>query len=330
MDTPETSEVEILAQAGGNSADTPPAELEGSEPTQESASPQILPFDFRNPAFLSAKDMRMLRVEHEALIQGLAARLSIYLRMDFGLRLSTIENVAYRKFVESLPTPCQLTLFKAEPLRGIGILGMSPKLGLAMIDRLMGGQGQAPAEPRDLTEIETALLDQVQQLILGEWCYHWAKLKELHPAVLGHENTARFLQTSQPETITLVVSMEGRIGECIEGVQLALPYSTIEPLVEGMERKLQPAGDQTAGGGLTAAKPQWNHYFDDLRIPVTAQWTGLTLTARELTRLRIGEVIPLPAEFSEGVRLSLAKTPKFRGRLGSANGRWAVELIEAI
>jgi flagellar motor switch protein FliM len=330
MDTPASSEAEILAQASAKSADGPPAELEGSEPIQESGSPQILPFDFRNPAFLSAKDMRMLRVEHEVLTQGLAARLSIYLRMEFGLRLSTIENVAYRNFVESLPTPCQLTLFKAEPLRGIGILGMSPKLGLAMIDRLMGGPGQAPAEPRDLTEIETALLDQAQQLILGEWCNHWAKLKELHPAVLGHENTARFLQTSQPETVTLVVTMEGRIGECIEPVQLAFPYSTIEPLIEGMERKLQPAGEQAAGASLTSPKPKWNHYFDDLKIPVAAQWSGLTLTARELTKLRVGEVIPLPAEFSERVQLSLAKAPRFRGRLGSANGRWAVELVEAI
>ena len=41
----------------------------------------IQPYDFRNPAYLAANEMRRLRIEHEQYLTRLAALLSIYVRM---------------------------------------------------------------------------------------------------------------------------------------------------------------------------------------------------------------------------------------------------------
>jgi flagellar motor switch protein FliM len=286
---------------------------------------RIEPYDFRSPVLLSAGDLRKLRLEHEAFLVSLAARLSIHLRLEFALKLAQLETRPYQKFVQSLAEPCHLTLFKVEPLRGICILEMPPRLGFAIIDRLMGGPGQPSATPRDLSEVEMALLDQALQLILSEWCGHWSKFQELRPTLLGHENTGRFLQTSAPEAVMLAVSIEARMGDCSEQIQIGFPYTTLEPLVRALSSKLK-TGAEGVPHPPTQARPKWKREFDDLLMSVNATGPGIKLTARQLAKLKVGDVIPLPSDFANAVRLRLAGTPRFLGRLGTSEQHWAIEL----
>jgi flagellar motor switch protein FliM len=288
----------------------------------------IQPFDFRNPAFLAPAELRKLRVEHDEYIQRLAALLSIYLRTEFNLQMSKLQTLAYRAFTESISSPAHLVLFKVEPLRGVCILDVAPKLGLAMVDRLMGGAGHAPAQANDLSEIEAALLDQVVQIVIGEWCNHWRGIQELRPVVLGHENNGQFLQTAHSDTVMLVMTLEGRISDCIEQIQLAFPYPTIEPLVRQLGLKLN--GDTHLANSAAAQKPKWNRELEKAKVPVTAEWPALEMTARDLTNLKVGDVLPLEGEVVNNVRLRLASLPKFIGRLGTTGTKWAVEITQTI
>ena len=189
----------------------------------------IQPYDFRHPLFLSPTELRRLRIRHEDFIRALGARLSIYLRLEFSLQMSKLQTITYQKFAEALPNPTHLSLFKVEPLRGVGILDIHPRLGLTMVDRLLGGPAHSITADHDFSEIEMALLDQAVQLILSEWCHHWASVQELRPVLLGHENNGQFLQTAPHDTIMLVLTMEAKVGDCLEQMQIALPCFTLEP-----------------------------------------------------------------------------------------------------
>src|SRR3954463_7538528 len=85
-------------------------------------------YDFRNPNFLSEIELRRLRLLHEDFIRYLSARLSLYLRMELGLKMAKLTTVSYSKFTETLPNPTHLSLFKVEPLIGVGILDINPRL----------------------------------------------------------------------------------------------------------------------------------------------------------------------------------------------------------
>src|SRR5476649_213832 len=75
-------------------------------------------YDFRNPVFLSEIELRRLRILHEDFIRYLSARLALFLRMEFGLKMAKLTTLSYAKFTETLPNPTHLCLFKAEPLAG--------------------------------------------------------------------------------------------------------------------------------------------------------------------------------------------------------------------
>src|SRR5882672_1236097 len=203
------------------------------------SSSKIEPYDFRNPAFLSEAELRRLRLLHEDFIRYLSARLSLYLRMEFGLKMAKLTTVSYTKFTESLPSPTHLCLFKAEPLAGVGILDINPRLALTIADRLLGGRGHSIKTERYLTEIEITLLDDVVGMILEEWCHQWKSEQELTPLIVGHENSGRFLQTSPKDAVILAMTLEASFGDCSEQIQIGVPYYTIEPVVKKMQTRRQ-------------------------------------------------------------------------------------------
>src|SRR5262245_15644202 len=118
-----------------------PIEEQGPEIKADDPKPADKRFDFRHPVFLSSSEWRKIRLEIEELVESLAALLSTYLRLDFGVQLAKLDTANYGEFTTALPNQTHLILFKLEPLRGISLLEIRPDIGLAIVDRLLGGPG---------------------------------------------------------------------------------------------------------------------------------------------------------------------------------------------
>ncbi|TVR55903.1 MAG: flagellar motor switch protein FliM, partial [Puniceicoccaceae bacterium] len=115
---------------------------------------KIETYDFRNPIYLSEVELRHVRIRHEEFIRYLAARLSIFLRLEFGLKMSRLATLTYSKFIETIGNPAHIVLFKLEQLYGVGVLDFNPRLALTIVDRMLGGKGHSVKGDRYLTEIE--------------------------------------------------------------------------------------------------------------------------------------------------------------------------------
>ena len=288
---------------------------------------RIQPFDFRHPSYLSSSELRRLRLRHEEFIRTLTARLSLYLRLEIGIQMAKLETTSFEKWTEGLTNPTHLTVIKADPFKGAGILEIHPRLGLTIVDRLLGGPAHSVDAEREFTEIEMALLDQAVNTILEEYCAHWSDLYEIRHTILGHESNGRFIQSCTPETIILILAIEFRIGDCLEQMQLAFPCSTLEPLIRKLS-EVSAAEQRHTDKRKKAA--EWDPRFDSVKIPVKGIWNDLTLSAREIADLQVGDVLQLRPSQSGEVVVQLGDIPKFLGRLGSAGEKRALELASVI
>jgi flagellar motor switch protein FliM len=293
---------------------------------ERKAAGSVRGHDFRQSGFLAPSELRRIRLRHEQFIRSLAARLAIFLRLEFTVQLAKVQIIGYQKFTESLSNQTHITLFRTDPLKGVGLLIISPRLGLSLVDRLLGGPGQMPQTPRDLSEIEIALTDQLAILVLGEWCNHWPEMKELRPVLLGHENNSRFLQTAPPDTSMLILTMNAGVGDQLEPVQLAFPYATVEPLM----RQLSPAMTESEPPPARPGKLAWNREFDEVKVTASAQWEGLSISAAQITRMKLGDVLMLGPECAAQVQFRLSHIPKFLGKPGMCGGKWAVQLTDLL
>jgi flagellar motor switch protein FliM len=282
--------------------------------------------NFRHSGFLAASELRRIRQRHEQFVRSLAARFAIFLRLEFSLQLVKVHIESYQKFSESLSNPTYTTLFKTEPLKGVSLLVIPPRLALTLVDRLLGGPGQMPQDNRDLTDIEVALSDQSAMLILSEWCNHWPEMRDLRATILGHENNSKFLQTSPPDTSMLILTVSASISEQNETFQIVFPYATLEPLM----RLLNPELSGAVAATPRPSQPRWNRGFDEVKVPLTVEWQGLKLSAGDITQLKPGDVLGLDPACAAQVLVRLGNIPKFFGRPGTSDAKWAVQLTAAV
>lgn len=287
---------------------------------------RIEPYDFRNPIFLTEVELRRVRIRHEEFIRYLSARLSIFLRLEYSLKMSRLSTLTYNKFTETIANPAHVVLFKIEQLFGVGVIDINPRLALTMVDRMLGGKGHSVQGERYLTEIETNLVDDVVAIVLEEWCRQWKTEQELDTTIIGHESNGRFLETSPADAIMLVLSMEAGVGDCSETVQIGIPYYTLEPII----KKMHDAKERDLSRDISGIKAIWQDTFNDIDINVVAEWDGGTIAAKEALYLRPGDVIRFPKSVLKQTRVRLANTVRFVGEIGLDNNRVAVKVSDKI
>ncbi len=309
MEEPE----EIIYDPEGNKVKTP-------------KGTRIESYDFRNPIFLTEVELRRVRIRHEEFIRYLAARLSIFLRLEYSLKMSRLSTLTYSKFTETIPNPAHVVLFKIEQLFGVGVIDINPRLALTMVDRMLGGKGHSVQGERYLTEIETNLVDDVVSIVLEEWCRQWKAEQELDTTIIGHESNGRFLETSPADAIMLVLSMEAGVGDCSETIQIGLPYYTLEPII----KRMHEAKEKDLGLDLAQAESSWQSSFNQIDIPVQAEWDAGTLTTKEVLAIRPGDVLRFPKSVLKNTRVRLSNSIKFTGEIGLENNRVGVKLSRKI
>jgi len=221
-----------------------------------------------------------------------------------------------------------MVMFKIEPLRGIGFLDVPQPLGLVIADRMLGGKGFSVNANRPLREVEIALVNQVAMIAIKEWCTHWKSMDELRPGLLGVESNPRFLQIGPPDEIFYVLKMEAGIGDCIEQMQMVMPIKMLDPLVRQLTidtdlmKKEKPVKELVT--------PRCNPAYDDIRLPVSAEWRGLEISTRDLINLKKGDIIPVKTNLLNQVEVRLAAVPKYVGRYGSAGPKCAIEITKIL
>jgi flagellar motor switch protein FliM len=326
MDAPDTTSVVPAEPAAETQAPVNSASISIEPAAAESAPGAPQRFDFRHPVFLSSAEWRKLRMEIEEFVESTGSLLSTYLRLDLTLQLGKLHTHTFGEFTSSLPSPTHITLFKNDPLRGISLLEIRSGIAQAIVDRLLGGPGKGSGADRNLTDMEVALMDQFVQMIIDEWCKMWDKLQELRGEILGHENNAKFLQCASSDTLLLGIVLNLRMGESEGEIQLALPYTPLEPLINKLAQLGAPPATQPASAAPAAQK--WTQNLDKVPMTMNACWPAIKLPTRALMGLTVGSVIDLSAEDAERLEMRVGPKVKFRGRLGMRDKTWAVQITE--
>lgn len=284
-------------------------------------------YDFRNPVFLTETELRQVRLRHESFIHYLAARLSMFLRMDFTMSMKGLHTSPYHKFTEAIPNPTHISLFKIDQLAGVGVLDINPRLALTIVNRMLGGKGNQIQEERILTEIEQVLMDDIVQIIMEEWCKQWEEIQETSVSLLGRENDGRFLQTAPADSIMLILDVHATLGDCSDLFQIAVPYYMIEPIIKEMQAKSRKFSKMGTGNS-TEKKPRWLDAYSKVNVHVSAEWKAFSMTVRDLISLQVGDILELPGDITSQTVLRVNNSKRFKGEIGVVDGQVALEIRE--
>lgn len=319
------SEVEsILAEI--QATDEQPIKVLGGGGGERTAVPtNVQAYDFRTPVYLSPSQMRRLRIKHEDFIRSLGASISLFLRAEFSLQMSRLETMTYKSMLEVLPMPSHLTLFRMTPLNGICLFDIAPRLGLTVLDRMMGGPGHSVKVEREFTDIEVAVLRNFIKIVLKEYTDSWLKYQALGYEILEHESTARFLNIVKPDEIMLYLEVEARFGDCVAGMRFMIPYIMMEHLVEALMKEISSEDESGKKVFKLPDDPQSPTY--SIPVPVSAHWRGLSMTLRDLNQISEGDVLLLDEKAVQYAVIDLANMPKFKAIMDRSQKNLSFKIV---
>ena len=288
---------------------TGPLFLHDGTKVKDTSEVSVKKYDFTNPIVLSDADLSKLRTKSEQFVYYLSGHLSMFLRTEFNLELEDLNADLYSNFTQSIKTPSCISLFKIQELNGVCLLDVNSHLSVTVVDRILGGRGSTNPEERGLTDIEKALVEDFNLIILEEWCKQWNNAMQLTPSIIGNESTGKFLQTSPPDAMVLVLSMEASFGDVSGPMRIAVPYYTMEPV---LSRLLTSA---SAEEKKTPKMPRWHEIYNDIPVDVSAEWDAFQLTLRDLSNLQVDDVIEMDADLISNTNLRVEGEHVLSGKL---------------
>jgi flagellar motor switch protein FliM len=254
----------------------------------KSSGPEL--YDFRRPTKLSREHVRTLQIAYETFARQFTTLLTTSLRAVSQVSLLSIEQFTYDEYIASLSSPTIVAMVTLEPLPGTAILEFSLSTAMASIDHMLGGSGGSqPARP--LTDIETPLLQNLIERILGELRYAFETIVSVRPRMTGIEYNPQFVQAGVASDPVIVASFEMRVGaeECVATV--CLPFSMIFPKLQGDRAGVQLSPAQRAARDI--AHRNLVAGLESVPLEVSVRFQQVRMRPEDLINLAPGDVVTL-------------------------------------
>ncbi len=258
-----------------------------------------------------------------------------YSRVSLSSRLR--KSVEYRKvgsqackfddFLQSLPTPVCLAIFKLEPLKGAALLAMDSTLIFTFVDSILGGTGK-PIVPtnRIFTSIELRLVEKLAKDLLVDMEKAWHPLQQVHLSLLKIEINPRLVNIVPPEYQVVSAELEIQVEDSVGSMLFAIPYMTIDPLRDKLK-----AGSHF---DMMAVDPQWSQRLVsdlmDTPLDVAVEMGSTTITMDELLNLAPGDTIIIDKSDPAELTIKVGDAPKYKGIGGVRRGNKAVQITQVL
>ena len=297
------SEVDALLSAVAK------GEMKPGAPATGDASAQG--YDFSRPERIGRDRLRVLTALYETFARNVGAQLSGAIRRTVEARLASVEQSTFGDFAET-PGPRCLMVLTAKPLPGTPILEIDPAFVFPVIDRLLGGTGDAnPLPDRPITDIEGRLLVKLVTPLLGLLKEACGPGEPIDFAVSEVRTSAQLFQSAAPHDPLVLATFDVRMGETSGHMRLATPCATIEPLLERFGVPAHPAVQTPESN-----PGQISRSLSEAQLDVVADLAVTQITVRELMDLEPGDLLKTGAEMDSEATVYVEGIPKFKGKPG--------------
>ena len=265
-----------------------------------------------------------LDIIYDSFIRSYRVNFSNRLRKSVEIKKVGARTYKFDDFLQTLPTPVCMGIFKIEPLKGASLISLDIDLVLSLVDSLLGGTGGAKVQTanRMFTLIELKLMERLVVDILHDFEKAWTPLCHTRMNLLRMETNPRLINIVPPEYQIVTMTLKIQAGDIEGNMMFAVPYMTIDPLREKLKSGMQ--------FDVLAVDPQWSRRLSteimEAPLETTVEMGNAHITLRELLDLAPGDTIVLDKACSSDMIVRVEGVPKYFGIPGIKHGNKAVQI----
>lgn len=311
------SEIDNLLSAL-NSGEFDSAELDEVEERQ------VKDYNFARPSKFSKDHLRTLVFIFEHYARLLSTSLPVYLRKNVQVEVMHAEAATFQEFSNSLSNPVLIGVVNFAPLEGTIVIEMASGLGYTIVDRMLGGSGTPLEKAREFTEIELSIIERVMSVCTNLLVEPWINVQELNPTLERIETNSQFAQFVSPNEMTSVVTMDIKIGDVQGLMNICIPYTVVEPVIDKINTKYWYSTADVKSN--EAYREMIEETLGRAQIPVRAIMGRSAISVNDFIHLQVGDIIKVDTKLEDDLDVYVGNIKKFSALPGAHNDAYAVKI----
>lgn len=295
---------------------------------KDSGEKVVKNYNFAVPSKFSKEHLRTLEIIFEHYGRLLSTNLPAYLRKNVQIEVMNSEAVPYSEFANALSNPVLLGIIDFSPLKGNIVIELANNLGYAMVDRMLGGLGLPLEKARDFTEIELIIIERIFTICTNLLCEPWNNVIHLSPRLIRIETNSQFAQIIAPSEMTSIITMNIKIGNVEGMMNVCLPYTCLESVIDKLNTKYWFSTMQEQGGA--DYKDIIQIAISKAKIPVKAVLGKSTISVNDFLGLQRGDIIKLNSKVEDELNIYVGNLHKFKALPGAFSDSYAVKISSII
>ncbi|MBN9585579.1 MAG: flagellar motor switch protein FliM [Afipia sp. 62-7] len=280
-------------------------------------------------AMVSYERLPMLEIVFDRLVRLMTTSLRNFTSDNVEVSLDRITSVRFGDYLNSIPLPCVLSVFKAEEWENFGLFTVDSSLIYSIIDVLLGGRRGQPAlriEGRPYTTIETNLVKRLVEVVLADAELAFKPLSPVRFTIDRLETNPRFAAITRPANAAILVRLRIDMEDRGGNIELLLPYATIEPIRGVLLQMFM--------GEKFGRDPIWEgHLATEIaqaEIAVDAVLYEADIPLKKIMSLKVGDTLPLNVRPDAQISVRCGNVILSEGRMGRVGDNVAIRVTKPL
>jgi flagellar motor switch protein FliM len=280
-------------------------------------------------ALVSYERLPMLEVVFDRLVRLMSTSLRNFTSDNVEVSLDNIASIRFGDYLNSIPLPAMLSVFKAEEWDNFGLITVDSSLIYSIVDVLLGGRRGTAAmriEGRPYTTIERSLVERMVHVMLSDLSSAFEPLSPVTFRFDRLETNPRFATISRPSNAAIVtrlrIDMEDRGGR----LELLRPYATLEPVRELLLQMFM--GEKFGRDSIWETHLAEELWLTDVDLEAVVDQQTMRLS--DVFNLKVGSRIMFSATPDSLVSLRCGDVAMYTGKMGRKGKKIAIKIEEKI
>jgi flagellar motor switch protein FliM len=285
--------------------------------------------ELANSALVNYERLPMLDVVFDRLVRLMSTSLRNLTSDNVEVSLDHVSSVRFGDYLNSIPLPAMLSIFKAEEWDDRGLMVVDSAMIYAIVDVLLGGRRGTSAmrvEGRPYTTIETRLIERMAHVILNDLSAAFDPLSPVSFRMERIETNPRFATITQSNNAGVLARLRIDMGDRSGRIEILIPYATLEPIREILLQMFM--GEKFGRDSIWETHLTQELYQTDIYLNAILGETTVSLA--DILDWKVGSVVVLNTHPDDHIEMRVGDQPMFMAKVGQKQGQIAVSIEEYI
>lgn len=278
-----------------------------------------------NSAMVNYERLPMLDIVFDRLVRLMSTSLRNLTSDNVEVSLDQVSTVRFGDYMNSIPLPAMLSVFKAEEWDNNGLMVTDSALIYSIVDVLLGGrkgESSIRVEGRPYTTIESKLVERMVHVSLTDLSSAFDPLSPVSFNLDRVETNPRFATITQTGNACVLARLRIDMGERGGRMEILIPYATLEPIRALLLQQFM--GEKFGRDSIWETHLTQELHLTDVNLQAVLGEVAVPLG--EMLNWKIGDQLLLNTTTNDHLELRCGDFPMFRGPVGQRQGNIAVRI----